>query len=155
MVVTTLAKLVPARSSHPPSRPHGPIHGCTHSPGGREAHFRRQPLLLTWLRLSMVIQPNLRLPASQDLVQSSSREAVQPEGCLARVPLSHPSCCQRIRFQRPPIPDFPWSITCRLKLSALTAWEFSCAAAVQNNIQASHLHYILIWPKPAELETLT
>ena len=150
-----MAKLVPALSSHPLAPSHGPIHGWTHSPGGREAHFRRQPLLLTWLRLSMVIQPNLRLPASQDLVQSSSREAVQPEGCLARVPPSRPSCCQRIRFPRPPISGFPWSITCRLKLSALTAWKFSRATAVQNDILAAHLHYILIWRKLTELETLT
>ena len=150
-----MAKLVPALSSHPLAPSHGPIHGWTHSPGGREAHFRRQPLLLTWLRLSMVIQPNLRLPASQDLVQSSSREAVQPEGCLARAPPSRPSCCQRIRFPRPLIPDFPWSVTCRLKLSALTACKFSGAMAVQNNTQASRLHYIFIWRKLTELETLT
>ena len=139
----------------PPSRPLGQIHAWTHSPGGREAHFPRQPLLTIWLHLPMVIQPNILSPRSKDLVQSQSREAVQPEGCLAWVPLSQPSCCQKIWFPRPPIPDFPWSITCRLKLSALTACKFSCATAVQNNIQAAHLHYIFIWLELTELETLT
>ena len=133
MVVTTMAKLVPALSSHPPSRPHGPIHGWTRSPGDREAHFLRQPLLLTWLHLPMVIQPNILSPASQDLVQSSSREAVQPEGCLAWGPPSqHPPVAQESGCQGPPsLQNPPGPKTFQLKFSAWTAWKFFRAGILE------------------------
>ena len=105
-----------------------PVHGHP-----AQSPFARQP------RSSAVFEPRSRPARRLSGSGATQSTLLLPENSVSKA--SDPG---------PPLVE-----TCRLKLSALTAWKFSCATAVQNDIQASHLHYIFIWLKPTELETLT